>query len=104
MWLMVAFDLPTDTKEDRKRYGEFRKGLLKLGFSMLQYSIYVRWSGSLERCEVQKKKLQAILPCKGQVSILMFTDKQYGMIEHYYCSERNRIAPGSDQGHQLEIF
>ena len=36
------FDLPTNTSEDRKNYTRFRKSLIKLGFDMLQYSVYAR--------------------------------------------------------------
>lgn len=32
MRVMIMFDLPTDTKEDRRRYSKFRKGLISEGF------------------------------------------------------------------------
>jgi CRISPR-associated endonuclease Cas2 len=38
MWVVVLFDLPTDTKEARKQYTNFRKHLLDDGFGMMQYS------------------------------------------------------------------
>jgi CRISPR-associated protein Cas2 len=42
MWIIVMFDLPTDTKEARKAYHEFREELLNDGFTMLQFSVYAR--------------------------------------------------------------
>ena len=42
VWIFTMFDLPTDTKKARKDYTYFRKKLLRDGFSMLQYSVYVR--------------------------------------------------------------
>ena len=36
MWVLVLFDLPTDTKKDRKEYALFRKKLLMDGFTMFQ--------------------------------------------------------------------
>jgi len=39
MWVFVHFDLPTETKKDRKNYTEFRKFLIKDGFMMMQFSI-----------------------------------------------------------------
>lgn len=42
MWLFVFFDLPTETKKDRKNASGFRNQLLKDGFSMMQYSVYIR--------------------------------------------------------------
>lgn len=34
MWVLVLFDLPTETKKDRKVYADFRKNLQKDGFTM----------------------------------------------------------------------
>ena len=42
MWVLVFFDLPTETKRERKLYADFRKKLLQDGFTMFQFSIYVR--------------------------------------------------------------
>lgn len=42
MRIIVFFDIPTKTKRDRKYAGRFRKFLLKEGYCMLQYSVYVR--------------------------------------------------------------
>lgn len=42
MWVLVFFDLPTDTKTDRKNATKFRKNLLEDGFVMFQFSIYMR--------------------------------------------------------------
>ena len=36
MWIYVMFDLPTNTKKQRKDAADFRKTLVKDGFSMLQ--------------------------------------------------------------------
>lgn len=32
MWVLVLFDLPTETKKDKKAYTDFRKNLQKDGF------------------------------------------------------------------------
>ena len=47
MWVLVFFDLPTDTKKERKAYADFRKKLMRDGFTMFQFSIYVRRRDSL---------------------------------------------------------
>ena len=41
MWILVFFDLPTETKKEKKAYMDFRKMLIKDGFTMFQFSIYV---------------------------------------------------------------
>ena len=42
MRIMVLFDLPTKTVENRKEYLKFRKFLLNEGFIMMQESVYTR--------------------------------------------------------------
>ena len=49
MWVLVLFDLPTETKKDKKAYAEFRKNLQKDGFTMFQFSIYVRHCASCDQ-------------------------------------------------------
>ena len=48
MWVLVFFDLPTDTKKERKVAADFRKALLQDGFVMFQFSIYIRHCPSVE--------------------------------------------------------
>lgn len=48
MWVLVFFDLPTDTKKERKASADFRKKLLSDGFVMFQFSIYMRHCASAE--------------------------------------------------------
>ena len=55
MWTLVMYDLPTETKKERKAAANFRKELLKDGFSMFQFSMYVRHSPSSENAFVHKK-------------------------------------------------
>jgi CRISPR-associated protein Cas2 len=101
MWLFVFFDLPTETKEERKYYALFRKALQKDGFAMLQYSIYVRHCNSRENTEVHVKRVRNFLAPYGDVVIFSLTDKQFGMMEFF----RSRIpADRPDTPQQLELF
>lgn len=52
MWLFVFFDLPVETKKERKAASDFRKTLMKDGFSMLQFSVYNRHCASDESAQV----------------------------------------------------
>ena len=83
MWVLVFFDLPTETKKDRKIYADFRKKLLGDGFSMFQFSIYLRHCASIENAEVHIKRVKKSLPEKGHIGIMTITDKQFGMMEIY---------------------
>ena len=101
MWVLVHFDLPTDTKRDRKAYADFRKKIMKDGFQMFQFSMYIRHCSSKENAEVHVKRVKSILPAKGHVGILCITDKQFGMMEIYRGRETVK-APATVQ--QLEMF
>jgi len=101
MWVLVFFDLPTDTKKERKQASTFRKRLIKDGFSMFQLSIYVRHCASRENANVHIKRVKSMLPEHGHVAILNITDKQFGMIE-LFNSAKATSHPETPQ--QLELF
>ena len=90
MWLIVLFDLPTDTKKARKEYTHFRKFLLNDGFTMMQYSVYMRHSSSNENAMVHAKRVKVHLPDDGEVRIIRITDQQFGKIEVFYGKKRQK--------------
>ncbi len=101
MWTLVMYDLPTETKKDRKVASRFRKDLLNDGFSMFQFSMYVRHSSSSENADVHSKRVKNRLPTQGKIGILQITDKQFGQMEIFYGQkpvERANIPQ------QLELF
>lgn len=102
MWVLVLFDLPTETKKDRKSYTRFRKEMMKDGFSMFQFSIYVRHCASKENKTVHVNRIKKILPEKGHVGILSITDKQFGMMDIFYGKKKEET--GFIESHQLELF
>lgn len=102
MWILVLFDLPTETEKDRKAYTRFRKELLRDGFTMFQFSIYVRHCASKENKNVHVKRIKSLLPEKGHVGILSITDKQFGMMEIFYGKKKEES--GFVESHQLELF
>jgi len=102
MWILVLFDLPTETEKDKKAYTRFRKELLRDGFTMFQFSIYIRHCASKENKNVHVKRIKSILPEKGHVGILSITDKQFGMMEIFYGKKKEES--GFVESHQLELF
>ncbi len=101
MWILVFFDLPTDTAKAKKAYVDFRKNILKDGFIMFQFSIYIRHCASKENMEVHLKRVRSFVPDEGSVGILTITDKQFGDIEIF--EKRRQIVPQTP-GLQLELF
>lgn len=82
MRLLVFFDLPTETNEDKRVYRRFRRCLLKNGFMMLQESVYCRMliTPTAERAAmeiIRKNK-----PPAGTVQMLSVTEKQFSKMEY----------------------
>lgn len=84
MWMMVMFDLPVTTRQERKQATQFRKFLLDQGFEMSQFSVYFRFCGDRSNIEPYVKKIKKNVPFKGKVSLLFFTDKQFSDIINIY--------------------
>ena len=101
MWVLVMFDLPTETKTDRKNYAQFRKKMLADGFQMFQFSMYIRHCPSRENADVHLKRVRKMLPAKGHVGIMTITDKQFGMMEVFHGTEPSQPPPTVQQ---LEMF
>jgi CRISPR-associated protein Cas2 len=101
MWVLVLYDLPTETKTQRKVAAQFRKRLMGDGFTMFQFSIYVRHCASIDNANVHIRRVQSLLPEIGNVGIICITDKQFSDIKIFYCrAEKKPNAPGQ----QLELF
>lgn len=101
MWILVFFDLPTETKKERKAATLFRSNLIKDGFTMFQFSIYIRHCASRENMEVHMKRVERFVPGSGKVGVLGITDKQFGDIKLFFGQKPQKPnAPGQ----QLELF
>ena len=101
MWILVGFDLPTESKEDRKAASKFRKFLLEDGFTMFQFSIYLRHCPSRENMAVHIKRVKDQIPEAGKVSIFHLTDRQFGMSEQFFG---RKVQTREEPVRQLSIF
>jgi len=101
MWVVVMFDLPTDTKKARRDYTVFRSKMKKDGFHMMQYSVYARSCPSEENAAVHVKRIRSILPPEGEVRILRLTDKQFSRMQVFYGRKRAKTETAPEQ---LEFF
>ena len=98
---MVLYDLPTETKKERKAASEFRKRIMGDGFTMFQFSAYIRHCPSRENADVHIKRVKSFLPEHGEIGILCITDKQFGEMEIFSCLKPKKAEPA---GQQLELF
>lgn len=101
MWILVLFDLPTETKKERKAAADFRQRLIQDGFTMFQFSIYIRHCASMENAEVHMKRVRALIPEHGRICQLCITDKQFSKIEIFYGKKPEKPKTGPIQ---LELF
>lgn len=82
MRMLVFFDLPTGSAQERREYTRFRRFLIKKGFLMMQESVYCKLllNGTAQRlllADIRKNK-----PPAGIVQILTITEKQFSRIEY----------------------
>ena len=101
MWVLVLYDLPTETKANMKDANRFRKALIDDGFTLFQFSMYVRHCPSRENAEVHIKRVKFMLPKAGKVAIMCITDKQFGDIEIFFARNKEEPPPTFQQ---LELF
>lgn len=97
MWIMVMFDLPVVSVKERRIATKFRNFLEKEGFAMCQFSVYARFCGPRERMESIASRIDAHIPENGKVSILRFTDKQFGDIITIENKVRKKSKENPDQ-------
>ena len=81
MKILVFFDLPVSTKEKRREYSRFRKNLITEGFSMVQFSVYVRTVRNSDDAHKYVRIIKSFLPDEGSVRIMTVTEKQYNSME-----------------------
>jgi CRISPR-associated protein Cas2 len=77
------FDLPSKTKSERRIYRGFRKRLLELGFTKIQFSVYIKFADNKAQMEAFKRNVQKALPKRGNVRMINLTDQQYVTMETF---------------------
>lgn len=83
MWMLVMFDLPVKTNHQVKFANRFRSLLLDSGFSMVQFSIYARYTPTGGSDVSMMRIIKANVPPGGKVRILSLTDKQWASMAKY---------------------
>ena len=92
MRLICMFDLPVETDTEKRAYRVFRKNLIKEGFIMIQYSVYVRVCPSREYARRLETRIEKIIPQEGNIRLLCVTEKQYSdmklLVGSRTCAEK----------------
>ena len=82
MRVLVFFDLPTLTVENRREYVKFRKFLIKSGFIMMQESVYSKMALNQTAASGIVDKVKKNKPPEGLVQLMTVTEKQYNRMEY----------------------
>ena len=81
MRIILFFDLPMITEDDKRIYTRFRKELVRNGYMMLQFSVYSKICTNREAAVNNILKIKKNVPEKGSIRILLVTEKQYSKME-----------------------
>lgn len=97
MRVVVFFDLPVVTSEQRREYVRFRKYLLKSGFMMLQESVYCKLAlnGTVVRGIVDNVRKNS--PEEGLVQLLTVTEKQYAKMDLIIGSIKSEVLDSDER-------
>jgi CRISPR-associated protein Cas2 len=95
------FDLPVQTKTQRREAAKFRLLLVEYGYSMIQYSVYGKYSPTLQSNRTVEKFIRAHLPAHGEVRIFHLTDNQWASATRIISRKKSPQEPPPEQ---LSLF
>ncbi len=95
--IICIFDLPVVTQNEKRAYRTFRKFLIKNGFEMLQYSVYIRTCPNRSFARKFYNRIKSNCPRSGDIRLLTITEKQFEDMECIVCEHKEkRIILASD--------
>ena len=94
--MLLMFDMPTETVDERKAYRKFRKFLINEGFIMHQFSVYSKLLLNNSASNAMLDRLKANNPKKGNITLLTVTEKQFARMI-YLNGERDMSVANSDK-------
>lgn len=97
MRVIVLFDLPTETAEDRKEYTRFRKHLIKSGFMMMQESVYCKLAQNTSAADYIIDSVRKNKPENGLVQALKITEKQFSRIEYIVGQKKSEVIDSDER-------
>ena len=97
MRIMVMFDLPVVTLEQRREYTKFRKFLIKSGFLMMQESIYCKLALNGTAANAIIENVRKNKPPEGLVQLLTVTEKQYAKMEFIIGTSSSEVLDSDER-------
>lgn len=97
MRIVVFFDLPTETPEDKRNYRQFRKLLVSNGFIMMQESVYCRMVLNQSVESSVKETLKRNCPPEGIMQVLTVTEKQFAGMQYLVGSIKTDMVDSCER-------
>ena len=97
MRVIVLFDLPVVTAEDRREYTKFRKYLLKSGFLMMQESVYCKLALNPTAANAIMDAVRTRKPAAGLIQMLVVTEKQFSRMEFILGEHHSQIIDDEER-------
>ena len=97
MRVVVFFDLPTETAEERRDYRRFRAALLKNGFFMMQESVYSKIILNNTAANVIKETVRKLKTGKGLIQMLTLTERQFENMEFVLGKKQSTVVDTAER-------
>ena len=97
MRVVVFFDLPTETAEERRDYRRFRAALLKNGFFMMQESVYSKIILNNPAANVIKETVRKLKTGKGLIQMLTVTERQFENMEFVLGKKQSTVVDTAER-------
>lgn len=96
MRVLVFYDLPTLTNQNKKDYRYFNKFLRKKGFIQIQESVYSKLALNQTASNYIMESVELNKPPEGSVIMLVITEKQFSKMT-YLVGEKQSGYLDSDE-------
>ena len=97
MRVLVMFDLPVLTEENRREYRKFRKHLVKSGFLMMQESVYCKLATNSTAADAMIENIKKNKPKVGVVQVLKITEKQYSHMDFIVGESKSDVLDSDER-------
>ena len=97
MRVLVFFDLPTETLDNKREYRKFHKALIKNGFLMMQESVYCRMLLTPSAGRAVLDIIRKNRPPEGIVQVMTITEKQFAAMEYITGEHHSEVIENDER-------
>ncbi|MBP2629426.1 MAG: cas2 [Firmicutes bacterium] len=97
MRILLFFDLPVGSIEERREYTRFRQYLIKSGFMMMQESVYSKLALNTTAAEAVIANVRKNKPTHGLVEVLNITEKQFSKMEIIIGTKSSEVLDNDER-------